>query len=619
MELKICSHSFFLYLHCVKLNIYAMKRIFTFLLLVTTLTTFSQATSGGPDNFGYTFKTSAHPTGPSFQWFDISQTGTLVGGLTDDNFVGPYSIAGFPFYSGNPTSLFIGSNGYISFAPANIASTNAQFPIIPQASGANNFIAPLLTDLTFAGAANPAFCFFYNQGDTICITYDKVPFWINNTNQFGGQNSFQIILNKQDSSITINYKTQVGLPDPTYVNNFLSIGIENSAGNDGLQYYRGTNFPLDSTSIRFEYPTIIQSITDVAVDYIDNPGNGGKFLTLNDNFTPFASVKNNGNQTVNSNITLNTRITNPNGTTVYTNVQNIDSLAPGNDSTKTFTSFSPSTAGKYTVTTFVNRILGDAAASNDTSKFVIKVIDTTITPIILDYTDGVSGVGIGWSGGNGGCGVYIEPPYYPARIVAANYYITTVGTPPSGFHSLILDDNGRQAGQGTVLDSNFVSFGNINVGAYNRVPVTTPITINSGGIYLYWLMDGATVNLGRSFSTPASQQTYEIIFGAWSEYRDKLTQDFLMNIELAPLATGLDNSELENIGSLFPNPSSNNIRVDLKNDNNEVMEILDINGKQVNAKIIRYSGYLEIMRNNQEAGTYFIRVGKETKPFLWVD
>ena len=597
-----------------------MKTILTSFLIVFSTVLFSQTTSGGPDSFGYTYKNSLDPAGPSFQWFDISQIGTIITGLADDNFVGPYSISGFPFYSGNPTSLYIGSNGYISFAPANIASTNAQFPIIPLTSGANHFIAPLLTDLSFAGTGNPGSCFFYNQGDTICITFDKTPFWINNTSQFGGENTFQIILNKLDSSITINYLKQVGLPDPTYTTNFLSIGIENSTGNDGLQYFRGTTFPTDSTSIRFDYPNIIQSITDVAVDYIDNPGNSAQFLALNGNFTPTASIKNNGNQTINSNITVNTRIIDPAGLTAFSATQNIDSLSPGVDSIKSFGSFTPNVAGKFIVRTFVTRITGDAAITNDTSEFLLKVVDTTQSPITLDYTDGVSGIGIGWAGGNGGCGVYIEPPYYPARIVAANYYITTTGNPPAGFHSIVLDDNGRQVGQGTVLESSFVASGNILIGAYNRVPLTTPIVVNSGGIYLYWLMDGANVNLGRSFSSPASQQTYEIIFGSWSEYRDKLTQDFLMNVEITPLATALETTSIgASFGKLYPNPANENIRVELNEPTNQIIEVLDVNGKRVNAKVLRYADHLEIIRSNEKSGTYFLRIGKETKAFVWMD
>jgi hypothetical protein len=596
-----------------------MKKALFLWLTLCSLIVFSQTTSGGPDNFGYTYKNSLHPSGPSFQWFDITQIGIIINGLTDDNFVGPYTISGFPYYSGTPTNLYIGSNGYISFDPVNIASSNAQFPQIPLNTGSNHFIAALLTDFTFSGTGNAGSCFFYNQGDTICVTFDKVPFWVNNTNQYAGDNSFQVLLNKRDSSITFNYLKQVGTPDPTYISNFLTIGIENNSGNDGLQYFRGTTFPSDSFSIKFEYPTVAQAVIDLSVEYIDNIGNNAIFLPLNGTFSPTALIKNVGNQDVKSSITVTTVIRDPAGITAYNAIQNIDSLKSGNDSLKTFRSFNPNLTGRYSAQTYVTRITGDFAITNDTSEFLILVVDTTLSPATLDYTDGVGGLGIGWAGGNGGCGLYIEPPYYPARIVAANFFITAIGTPSVGFHSIILDDNGRQAGQGTTLDSTFVNGNTISVGVYNRVPLATPIVINSGGVYLYWLMDGPAVNLSRSFTRPASRQTFEVIFGSWSEYRDKLTEDFLMNIEIEPLTTSIKNNSTGTIGTIFPNPSSDKLTVIINSAHNEIIQILDVRGRKVNAKMLRYSDRIEIIRNHLPSGTYFISVGQETKSFIWSD
>ena len=596
-----------------------MKKALFLWLTLCSLIVFSQTTSGGPDNFGYTYKNSLHPSGPSFQWFDITQIGIIINGLTDDNFVGPYTISGFPYYSGTPTNLYIGSNGYISFDPVNIASSNAQFPQIPLNTGSNHFIAALLTDFTFSGTGNAGSCFFYNQGDTICVTFDKVPFWVNNTNQYAGDNSFQVLLNKRDSSITFNYLKQVGTPDPTYISNFVTIGIENNSGNDGLQYFRGTTFPSDSFSIKFEYPTVAQAVIDLSVEYIDNIGNNAIFLPLNGTFSPTALIKNVGNQDVKSSITVTTVIRDPAGITAYNAIQNIDSLKSGNDSLKTFRSFNPNLTGRYSAQTYVTRITGDFAITNDTSEFLILVVDTTLSPATLDYTDGVGGLGIGWAGGNGGCGLYIEPPYYPARIVAANFFITAIGTPSVGFHSIILDDNGRQAGQGTTLDSTFVNGNTISVGVYNRVPLATPIVINSGGVYLYWLMDGPAVNLSRSFTRPASRQTFEVIFGSWSEYRDKLTEDFLMNIEIEPLTTSIKNNSTGTIGTIFPNPSSDKLTVIINSAHNEIIQILDVRGRKVNSKMLRYSDRIEIIRNHLPSGTYFISVGQETKSFIWSD
>ena len=82
----------------------------------------SAQNSGGPDNFGYTWKSSAASGGPSFSWYDISIIGTQVNGLSDDNVVGPFPMSGFQYYTSTPTNFFIGSNGYISFSSVNIAS-----------------------------------------------------------------------------------------------------------------------------------------------------------------------------------------------------------------------------------------------------------------------------------------------------------------------------------------------------------------------------------------------------------------------------------------------------------------------------------------------------------------
>lgn len=599
-----------------------MKNLAFIICVAFSINLSSQNTSGGPDNFGYTYKSSLHPNGPTYQWFDISTIGTLVFGLSDDNFVGPFPMSGFPYYSTNPTQFYIGSNGYISFQPVNIASSNAQFPAIPIVGAPDNYIAPFLTDLNFAGSSsNPSTAYYYDQGDTICVTFEKVPFWVNNTTQYSGDNSFQVILNKADSSITFNYKTQIGTPDPTYVNNFISIGIENNTGNDGLLYYRGDSFPNPNTSIRFEYPNITQPITDIEVDYINNETNGAVFVSKNGIFTPSVSLKNSGNQNVGFTVRATTQITNPTGAIVYSNAITIDSLLSGDDSLKSFTSYSPLDTGKYLVKSFIDQVAGDGIRSNDTSEMYFIVVDTTRGTQTLDYTSGTSGFGIGWNGGNGGCAVYIEPPYYPAQINASNFWITTVGTPPAGFHAVIYDDNGRGPGQGTVLDSNFINSTSISTNQYNRVPTNNPIVISSGGIYLLWLMDGPNVNLGRNFVTPASRRTYEIILGSWSEYRDNTTQDFKMNIEISPITVDLKDVELtEKKFNIYPNPSKDNVTVNLTNGfQPTIIEVLDINGKIVDVKVIKLENQLRVFRSGIPSGTYFLRLDKQVSPIIFTD
>ncbi|MEQ8909720.1 MAG: T9SS type A sorting domain-containing protein [Vicingaceae bacterium] len=604
-----------------------MRHLLILFICLTFFTTSNaQPSSGGPDNFGYTYKTSMDPNGPSYQWFDISTIGTFVGGLSDDNFVGPYPISNFPFYSSTPSQLYIGSNGYVAFNGTNIASTGGNFPFIPTSGGPNNYIAPLLTDLTFAGnSSNAATAYYYNQGDTICISYEKVPFWYNNANQYFGENTFQIILNKADSSITFNYKLQVANPDPTYTNDYLTIGIENATGADGLQYYRGTTFPPTSFSVKFYYPNIVQPVTDIKASWVNNENNGGIFIPRNSSYQPTLNVENIGNQAVNSRINFNYEFYHTGGILIGSDTGSIASLGVGEDSSFTFSQpLSAINADRYYMKTYIEQVANDNIRLNDTLTTLVKVVDTSSVPLTLDYSEQFQNAGaISWSGGNAGVGIYVEPPYYPARITAANFYISGFGGGGiSGFHSVLYDDNARGGGPGTVLDSAFIPSFAFTTGSYYKDSLRNNVVINSGGVYLLWLMGPGGIQLGRTIDFPASQQTYEFIGGAWAPYRDKDTEEFMMNIEIQPLSVDLaDTKKDQLISRVFPNPSSNMITVELKQalDYQEVVSLMNVKGQKVNCKILRYPNQLKLYKGNLAKGQYFLRIGQETKSIQFTD
>ena len=129
-----------------------MKKIITSSVAFFWIT-LAFAGSGGPDAYGYTWKDSDEPGGPVYQWTDITTTGTFVSGLGDDNVVGPYILAtNFNYYWYTVKKVWVGSNGYISFGNNNIA---AAFPLIPTPGGGNDFVAGMMSDLTFSGAGNP--------------------------------------------------------------------------------------------------------------------------------------------------------------------------------------------------------------------------------------------------------------------------------------------------------------------------------------------------------------------------------------------------------------------------------------------------------------------------------
>ena len=506
-----------------------MKKLASLLVLICFLSTYSlKAGSGGPDAFGYTWKDSKEPGGPTASWHNITTIGQLVSGLGDDNFVGPYPINGFKFYWYNPEKIFIGSNGYISFNPVNIASP---FPAaMPLPGSPNDFIAPLLSDLNFAGTGNLGKCYYYSSGDSITISWIDVPFWSPNAPSYTGSNSFQVILNKATKSITFNYKKQLGLTQ----SNDIAIGIENIIGNIGLAHSFDT-YPDSNYTVVYNYPSVVTySAVDAGVNWNMNEGNGGIFVKR---FGPASQVKTNvknfGNTTIN-NISVSSQVRDPLNNIISNGLTTITTLQGGQDSTKTMgNTVLAINTGIHTNTTTISGVTGDLLASNNTLMQKIVCVDTTMTNMTLDYTDGIAiGAGISWSGGNGGIGVYMEPPVYPAKIMNTRMYITANAATPVGYYAKIYAANGPNNTPGTLLDSVFVSGSSITTGTYTITPTASSPVITSGGFYILWYMEANGVSLGRNTTLPISRRTYEVLFNQWSDYRSKNEEDFLMGVDI---------------------------------------------------------------------------------------
>ncbi len=203
-------------------------------------------------------------------------------------------------------------------------------------------------------------------------------------------------------------------------------------------------------------------------------------------------------------------------------------------------SFTPTTAGTYQLNTSIAGITGDMVASNDRKTQEIIVIDTALTTMTLDYSNGVAGGGgLSWTGGNGGIAIYVEPPVYPVRISGSRFLITS-NTTSVGFYAKIYRDNGPNKSPGTLLDSVYVSPMQITTGIYTAVTTANSnIYIDSGGVYLAWIMAGTDINIGRDNTQPISYRTYEVLFNSWADYRDKFIEDFCIGIDVvrpAPMA-----------------------------------------------------------------------------------
>ena len=104
--------------------------------------------SGGPDSFGYRWKDSDASGGPTFDFVDISTTGTQISFSSADDGLSAAINMGmtFPFYGSNFTSFKVGTNGFLTFDTTDTSSPLTNFAL-PSTSGAKFMIALLWDDL----------------------------------------------------------------------------------------------------------------------------------------------------------------------------------------------------------------------------------------------------------------------------------------------------------------------------------------------------------------------------------------------------------------------------------------------------------------------------------------
>ncbi len=600
------------------------KLVLLSILLIAGTASFAQ-TSGGPDAYGYVWRNNSDAQGPTYNWLDVtSRPGAVkVLTLTDDNTTGFIQLGfQFPYYWYDVSQFKIGSNGYLIFTNGAMASP---FPVIPSTAQPNDFVAAFMSDLNFLGAGNTAECWYWtNSTDSLIVSYLDVPFWLA-PSSFTGDNTFQIILSKVDSSITFQYKTQLGstniAADP-----YISIGIENGSGDVGLQHSLDTYF-TDSTAVKFYYPQGSSfSVSDASTSFVNNPDNGGLFISRNGApFTMNAQVKNSGNQPLGS-FSVDFRVLN--NLNLVQVQQAVNSLALAPDETEDITAttvYNPTGAAgvyKYRTSTLLT---GDATPSNNYKTLELRVVDTTLSTIPLSYTGNTpvpAGAGVSWTGGDGGLGVEIIPPFYPCFIRSIDYYIVTNAT-PADFHSLLYASN-NVGGPGNLLDSTYVTSAEITAGAWNTVSLTTPIEIDSGSVFIGWMMDGEAILLGTDTTGPISNRSYEIL-GSWSIYRDREIADPMirMNVGTTAIPQGIDNvvSANEFIGEFYPSPSNGKVslNLDLLNDSKETtFSFYNIQGQLIESKKMAISASQQKVSfdiSKFGSGAYFCKIINGTNEY----
>ncbi|MCH8903819.1 MAG: hypothetical protein IIA45_07900 [Bacteroidetes bacterium] len=515
--------------------------LLTLALIFGFTTTFAQ-NSGGPDTYGYEWFDDTHSKGPTYNWIDITSKGTVVAGLADDNSKGPFNIGfNFQYYWTQASTFYVGANGYIAFNnDIQISSVGVEFPSIPTGDSKNNFLGPLLTDLNFDGAANPGSVVYWsNNIDTCIISYIDVPFW-NMINTFSGANTFQIILNGADNSITYQYETQNGSYDPAYngATNPVVIGIENINGTIGLQV--SNILPNAPYAILFDYPdTVTFQVLDVKPGWIDNDKNGGYFEVNNAATIVSGNVANTGNVNVASSFDINTKIYIsmfgiPTGAALFDEDYAVGGLNINTSLDFSYgPTFTPATSGAYHVIT-ETLLSNDLYGANDIIETELQVIDTVgMQSVTLSWTD----ISFEQTMGFEGAAVFYEPPFAPYDVEQIVLSLLDLDTAiaSNDYRVRIWDDDGGNGDPGTLMYDSTVVAGNVITtnasGQTQDIILPAPVNFTSGGFYVSWEILTTPQNTRILVDTtgPHSIRTYEVLSGVIAPYRTAEFEDFFIH------------------------------------------------------------------------------------------
>jgi len=568
---------------------------------------------GGPDTFGYTWIDSdtTGPGAPVYNWIPINGLGTRITGLQDDNVVGPFPIGfNFPYYWYSVNSFYVGSNGYISFGD----NFNAASPFkpVPNPARPNNVLAPLMSDLDFSTGIGSCWYWTNANNDTLIVEYDSARFW-----STGGNNTFQIILSKLDSTVTFQYKKQTGTPYNGWADSSNSIGIENVTGMIGLRYlYMGLpkyNMPHDSLTIRFIPPvTSAYQVHDVGIYEALAPSSGGIFIYNGDALEPWAKVKNTGNQPE-DNFPVCGTVKNQSGTTLYADTVYPGAMSPGQIDSMIFEpDWVTSGTGQFTFTA-KTALTSDMYAGNDQAVVEMRVVTY---PAELQYENVVTTTRLFSWNGPGGYGNYFVPPRYPCTVTGAKLFssATTATTIFVG----VLDDNGPGGAPGDTLASTSANITG-TTGQWYNVTFPAPAQISDGGFFIGEISTFTSrPAIGMDTLPPFSRRGWEYTSG-WALNRNSAIHDICIRALVS--GVGIE-EELTTPGVnpapiVTPNPFRHNTVIRLANPQKTTttLNIYNSLGIRVNSLVTKAE---QIVWNGKDncgkrlpEGIYFLKLASD--------
>ncbi|HYE95772.1 MAG TPA: M36 family metallopeptidase [Rubricoccaceae bacterium] len=191
---------------------------------------------GGPDGFGYSWIDSDEPGGPTYTWFDVSTIGT-PGPSSDDSEVTVALPFTFEYYGTPYTSVKMSSNGYVLFGGGQ--ATEYFNDPIPTSSPPNNLVAAFWDDLYPPASGSQTDHYYDAANSRYIFQWTNMALYADNSMRM----TFQIILNSS-GAMEFMYNTLNG--DVTSA----TVGIENAAGNDGLQITYNAPYLHNNLAVR---------------------------------------------------------------------------------------------------------------------------------------------------------------------------------------------------------------------------------------------------------------------------------------------------------------------------------------------------------------------------------
>lgn len=299
----------------------------------------------GPDDYGYYYIDSEDNArnAPEFNWIDISEYGTNLGIIEDEQNVGPLPLGfTFNYYGEDFTEIYVCSDGWASFT-SDITAWNNQR--IPGAFEPNNLLAVYWDDL-HPRSSGQAY-FYTNDSDTCIISWHN----FDRYSPEGSDYTFQIILTA-DGNIHYQYLSLDGVIDSH------SIGIENGDGDIGLEYAYNERRDESGTAIYFGLEAPVYAQHDITPVVFLRPFFIGQ---VGDQIFPKVKFSNDGM----SGETFTVRLTIDHGGEVYNETETVVGLFPGATANIVFPPYLPSEEGAYGLRA-TSELVGDEIPENDT-------------------------------------------------------------------------------------------------------------------------------------------------------------------------------------------------------------------------------------------------------------